>query len=403
MIKVVGKETGAKIYSENRQETAIEQIEELCNQSFMKDLKIRIMPDYHAGKGCVIGTTIKLEDKVVPNLVGVDIGCGILVVGIGKEEIDFAKLDSVIREHVPNGANTHEKQNENRDYDRFDSINFIADGISNIRTNLSLGTLGGGNHFIEVSVDDEGNQYLLIHTGSRYVGAKVAKYHQKKATDSISIKDVSKLIESLKEQNRHSEIQSELKKYQQENPPVPKDLAYLDGQLFNDYIHDMKLAQAYAIKNRLVIANTIINHMNFEVGDMFDSIHNYIDTENMILRKGATSAQEGERLVIPINMRDGSIIAIGKGNADWNYSAPHGAGRVLSRTQANKQLNLEDFKSTMGDVWTTSVNEETLDESPMAYKSMEEIKSQIGDTVDILKIVKPIYNFKASDKFVKTK
>lgn len=396
VIEVKGTQTEAKIFTNNPQETAIEQIEELCNQEFMKDLKVRIMPDYHAGKGCVIGTTIKIEDKVVPNLVGVDVGCGILTVHLKEKQIDFAKLDKVIREFVPSGQNIHENV---RDVDTVNIVNFKAKSLLSIdRTNKSLGTLGSGNHFIEVSKDEEDHLYLTIHTGSRYVGAKIAEHYQKVAYRELKKVDSEAVIEKLKAEGRHNEIADTLKKLKSEIPNVKKDLAYLEGSYFDDYIHDMKLAQQYARGNRQEIANIILKHMKLSVADIFDTIHNYIDTDSMILRKGAVSASKGERLIIPINMRDGSILAVGKGNPDWNYSAPHGAGRVLSRTKAKAQLELDTFRETMKDVWSTSVGEDTLDEAPMAYKSMEEIMSQIGDTVDVLKIIKPVYNFKAADE-----
>lgn len=396
MIEVKGSQTEAKIFTQVSQDTAIEQIKELCNQVFMKDLKIRIMPDYHAGKGCVIGTTIKIEDKVVPNLVGVDVGCGILTVQLKEKQLDFAKLDKIIREFVPSGQRIHE---EARGTSVINVSDFKANSLLSVeRTNKSLGTLGGGNHFIEVSKDDEGLLYLTIHTGSRYVGAKIAEHYQKVAYRELKKIDAESVIEKLKAEGRHSEISETLKKLKSEIPNVKKDLAYLEGEYFDEYIHDMKLAQQYASDNRQGIALIILEHMNLTVSDMFDTVHNYIDTENMILRKGAVSAAEGERLIIPINMRDGSIIATGKGNPDWNYSAPHGAGRVLSRTKAKAQLELDTFRETMKDVWSTSVGEDTLDEAPMAYKSMEEIMSQIGDTVDIVKVIKPVYNFKAADE-----
>lgn len=403
MIKVSGTQTEALIYSDSPQLTAIEQIEELCNQAFLKDAKIRIMPDYHAGKGCVIGTTIELTDKVVANLVGVDVGCGVKVVQLDDRSIDFNQLDQIIRQFVPSGIELHSEETVGSVKEEFpESADFKAGHIlNNDRSRFSLGTLGGGNHFIEVSRDEDGRHYLLIHTGSRYVGAKIAQHYQKLAFDSLNRNGISDIIAQLKLENRHSEIQSAIKRFGDEHPPIPKDLAYLEGQAFHDYIHDMKLAQQYALANRNQIAETILSRMNLTQAGSFDSIHNYIDTENMILRKGATSAQKGEQLVIPINMRDGSILATGKGNSEWNYSAPHGAGRVMSRTQASNTLNLEDFTATMKDVWTSSVSLETLDEAPMAYKPLEEIMGQIGETVEVSKIIKPVYNFKASDKFVR--
>lgn len=396
MIEINGKHTDAKIYTNNPLDTAIEQIKELCNQTFMDGLKVRIMPDYHAGKGCVIGTTITIKDKVVPNLVGVDVGCGILTVQLGEKEIDFAKLDKVIREYVPSGQQIHQEIRSVKtvNYDDFRAKSLL----SKDKINMSLGTLGGGNHFIEVSEDVQGIKYLTIHTGSRYVGAKIAEHYQKVAYRELKKFDATKVIEQLKAEGREREISETLKQIKSALPNIKKELAYVEGKYFDDYIHDMKLAQRYAIDNRMSIALTILNHMNLTSVGTFDTIHNYIDTENMILRKGAVSAQEGEQLIIPINMRDGSIIAVGKGNPDWNYSAPHGAGRVYSRTQAKKNLKLEVFQETMKNVWSTSVGEDTLDEAPMAYKSMDEIMSQIGETVDVAKVIKPVYNFKAAEE-----
>lgn len=396
MFKILGKYTDAHVFTNNPIETAFEQIKELCDQPFMKGAKIRIMPDYHAGKGCVIGTTIQLKDKVVPNLVGVDVGCGILTIQLKEKDIDFAQLDQVIRNHVPSGQQIHQELRDVKtvNYDDFKAKSLL----SKDRINKSLGTLGGGNHFIEVSEDEEENKYLTIHTGSRYVGAKIAEHYQKVAYRELKKVDSKSVIEKLKSEGRETEIASTLKELKAQMPNIKKDLAYVEGKYFDDYIHDMKLAQQYARDNRQEIARIILGHMNLTIRDSFDTIHNYIDTSKMILRKGAVSALNGERLIIPINMRDGSIIAVGKGNPDWNYSAPHGAGRVLSRTQAKKKLSLENFEDAMKDIWTTSVSENTLDESPMAYKSMDEIMSQIGNTVDVIKIIKPVYNFKAEDE-----
>jgi tRNA-splicing ligase RtcB (3'-phosphate/5'-hydroxy nucleic acid ligase) len=401
VIKISGTQTDAKVFSNYPQETALEQIKELCNQAFLKDTKISIMPDYHAGKGCVIGTTIQLKDKVVPNLVGVDVGCGVLTVKLHDKKVDFNKLDQIIRTYVPSGQELHSEETVQFITTSFPSTNeYKANHIlSQGKSEYSLGTLGGGNHFIEVSVDSLGNHYLTIHTGSRYVGSKIAQYYQKVAISKLRKQDLSVIIDQLKEQGRTNEIQTAIQSYKEKNPTIPNDLAYLEGEDFHDYIHDMKLSQAFARANREEIARAITENMGFEEVDRYDTIHNYIDTEKMILRKGAVSAQKGERLIIPINMRDGSILAEGKGNAEWNYSAPHGAGRVLSRTKAMKTLNMEDFHSTMKGIWTTSVSEETLDEAPMAYKPINEILEKIDETVEIKGFIKPVYNFKASEKF----
>lgn len=402
MIRIDGTQTKAIIYSNVKQSSAIEQIEELCNQGFLANAKVRIMPDYHAGKGCVIGTTIQLEDKVVPNLVGVDVGCGVLTVKISDEEINFQQLDKIIRTQIPNGPELHENLKDVHLKTAFPHPEqFIAKQVLQYdRVANCFGTLGGGNHFIEVSVDEEGYHYLTIHTGSRYVGARIANYYQKVAIESLKKNGLPELISMLKVQGRHQEIQETIKKFVEKEPVIPNDLAYLEGENFRDYIHDMKLAQQFAKSNREEIARVIIEEMNLNVMEQFDTIHNYIDTDHMILRKGAVSAQMGERLIVPINMRDGSILAVGKGNPEWNYSAPHGAGRLLSRTQAMKTLKMDEFKSTMEKVWSTSVTEETLDEAPMAYKPMHEILEKLQETAEIIGVIKPVYNFKASDKYV---
>lgn len=398
MIEIKGLHTDAVIYTNTPQDGAIAQIEELVNQPFMVGTKVRIMPDYHAGKGCVIGTTIALNGRAVPNLVGVDVGCGVFVAEINTDKIDFNALDSAIRQFVPSGNDIHDDISNDRFTEPFENNLFHTTGLHNDYTNRSLGTLGGGNHFIEVAKDDNGVHYLLIHTGSRYVGARVAKWHQNRAFESLQRIDLTKKIEALKTEGRFTEIQKMINAYKDENPVVPKDLAYLEGDLFNEYIHDMKLAQQFAHENRRMIARIIAEKMSWEYTHSFDSVHNYIDTDAMILRKGAVRAAAGEQLVIPMNMRDGSLICIGKGNPDWNESAPHGAGRIFSRSAAMKNLSLDDFKQTMSGIWTTSVSKETLDEAPMAYKPMEEITAQISETVHIQKRIVPVYNFKASEQ-----
>jgi tRNA-splicing ligase RtcB (3'-phosphate/5'-hydroxy nucleic acid ligase) len=401
VIKITGSQTEAKVFSNYPQGTALEQIKELCNQAFLKDTKIRIMPDYHAGKGCVIGTTIQLKDKVVPNLVGVDVGCGVLTVKLQDKKVDFNRLDQVIRTYVPSGMELHNDETAEFINTSFPDVKeFKAEHILSQNKSLySLGTLGGGNHFIEVSVDSEGHHYLTIHTGSRYVGARIATYYQKLAISKLRGQNLAEIIEKLKAEGRQREIQAAIEGYKEKNPVIPPDLAYLEGEDFTHYIHDMKLAQMFAKANREEIARAITENMGFEELDRFDTVHNYIDTEKLILRKGAVSAQKGERLIIPINMRDGSILAVGKGNEDWNFSAPHGAGRVLSRTKAMKTLNMDEFHNTMKGIWTTSVSEETLDEAPMAYKSMNEILEKVEESVEIAAFIKPVYNFKASEKY----
>lgn len=397
MIEINGRFTNAKIFAQTALQTAVDQIQELTDQAFMAGTKVRIMPDYHAGKGCVIGTTIQLQDRVVPNLVGIDVGCGVFVAQLDVPTVDFAQLDAIIRTYVPSGQDIHKEVSPSRHFVEFEGKQFRASGFKDDYTNLSLGTLGGGNHFIELAKDEDDQHYLLIHTGSRYVGAKVANWHQKRAYENLRREDLTEKIEAMKQQGRQQEIQSMIQAYKEQTPFVPKDLSYLEGEAFHDYIHDMKIAQQFARMNRWTIAETIAKQMDWHFTDTFDTIHNYIDTETMTLRKGAVRANKDEKLVIPMNMRDGSLICIGKGNAEWNYSAPHGAGRMFSRRAAKKALNMADFKDTMQGIWTTSVNEETLDEAPMAYKPMSEITSAIGETVDIVKVIKPVYNFKASE------
>lgn len=400
MIQIKGLHTEAIVHSNYPQEAALEQIQELCDQPFLTNTKIRIMPDYHAGKGCVIGTTIQLKDKVVPNLVGVDVGCGVLTVKLQNKKIDFNELDQVIRQYVPSGIEIHTKESKGNRFSPYPTPDlFKVKILSEEKSLLSLGTLGGGNHFIEVSQDSYGYHYLTIHTGSRYVGSKIANHYQKLAISNHRRDDLNHHIDQLKSEGRQREIQSFINDYRKRNPVIPDDLAYLEGTDFHNYIHDMKYAQSYAKANREEIARIIIEQMKLTEVDRFDTVHNYIDTEKMILRKGAVSAQFGERLIIPINMRDGSIIADGKGNVEWNYSAPHGAGRVLSRTKAMNILSMEEFHKEMEGVWTTSVMKETLDEAPMAYKPMQEILEKIDETVEIKEFIKPVYNFKASEKF----
>lgn len=402
-LELYGKYTDLKIFTTEDQIVegeAISQLQNLINQPFMEDSKVRIMPDYHAGKGCVIGTTIQLKDKVVPNLVGVDVGCGVLTVELGKVDIDFEKLDRVIYGEVPSGRTIHENKTPGSiimSAANFNKNNFAAQGLDNDRTAKSLGTLGGGNHFIEVAEDSNGTRFLLIHTGSRYVGKTIAEYHQKKAINNFNSNKqlIEETIKKLKASGNHKQIESEIAKIKQNTPKVQKDLAYLEGEDMADYINDMRIAQEFAYWNRLIIARTIAKHMNWSIVGYFDTVHNYINMSDMILRKGAVSARKDELLVIPINMADGTLICKGKGNSDWNNSAPHGAGRVYSRTRAKAELSLDEFNDKMKDIFSTTVTKETLDEAPMAYKSIDYIKDAIGDTVEILDVLKPLYNFKA--------
>jgi len=393
MIVIKGKYNSAKVFTDNLDEKAAGQILDLCNQEFVHDSQIRIMPDTHAGAGCTIGTTMTIKDKVVPNLVGVDIGCGMFVAMIERTNINFEKLDKVIRSCVPSGFDVRETPH---DYNKYVDITRLKckEHVDIKRGILSIGTLGGGNHFIEMNKDEDDNLYLVIHSGSRHLGKQIALYYQDRAAKEIVKKSNEEIIAKLKAQGREKEIQKTIEK---EIPKIKASLSYVQGETFKDYIHDMKIAQLFAEYNRKAIAEVILREMNFHVRDSFTTIHNYIDMDEMILRKGAISAKKGERVIIPINMRDGSIIATGKGNPDWNQSAPHGAGRLMSRKQARLNLSLEEFEKSMDGIFTTSVSVETLDEAPSAYKPMEEIISNIQDTVEINSVIKPLYNFKASE------
>lgn len=393
MIEIKGKYNTAKVFTDNIEEKAAGQILELCSQEFVKDSEIRIMPDTHAGAGCTIGTTMTIKDKIVPNLVGVDIGCGMFVSMLKNSNIDFNKLDSTIRSYVPSGFDVRERPHEYKDYiDLYDLK--CKEHVDLKRASLSIGTLGGGNHFIEMNEDEDGNIYLVVHSGSRHLGKQIAEYYQDRATKENAKKSNDSIIAELKSKGRSKEIQGEIEK---EKAKTSGALSYVEGQTFEDYIHDMRIAQKFAEYNRKAIAEVIVCEMDFNVVDSFTTIHNYIDLDEMILRKGAISAKKGEVVIIPINMRDGSIIATGKGNVDWNQSAPHGAGRLMSRRQAKLSLSLEEFRKSMDGIFTTSLSMSTLDEAPFAYKPIEEIIANVQDTVEINKIIKPIYNFKASD------
>ncbi|MCD2248928.1 RtcB family protein [Listeria marthii] len=392
MLTLKGKYNEAKVFTDNVDDNTIGQIITLCNQSFTKDSKIRIMPDTHGGKGCVIGTTMTIEDKIVPNLVGVDIGCGLYVVKLkpGKLKMDFDKLDKVIRERVPSGSKTHD-----RPVDDFDLDGVIAP-INYGWAARSVGTLGGGNHFIEVNQGVDGI-YLVIHSGSRVLGKEIAEYHQEVAYKKLDI-----LRKELKIGATDAKKMGDLEMAAQLNDErelvkLDYDLSYLTGLDLKQYLNDMEIAQKFAARNRYVMAQIILKAMKWDkaVVSAFDCVHNYIDIDNLMLRKGATSAQFGEQIIVPLNMRDGSILATGKGNVDWNYSAPHGAGRMLSRSKAKVQISLESYQAAMKDVWTTSVSKKTIDEAPKAYKSAKQLLADVGDTMEIQEIIKPLYNFKA--------
>ena len=407
-----------KIFTNDIEQEAVNQIEELLEQEPFKNCKVRIMPDVHAGKGCVIGFTADLGDKVIPNIVGVDIGCGMLCVELGKINLDLERLDKIINEHIPSGRNIRESKLIN--FDKINDLYCLRELKETKKFNRAIGTLGGGNHFIEVDADEQDNKYLVIHTGSRNMGKQVADYYQNLAIELCSGKEEmykrkDEIIKTYKEQGKKTEIQKALKElkeeYNQNKPNLPNDLCYLEGKYREMYLHDMKICQEYASKNRFYIAREILknyfifsdftpifnNYDDLINRSSFETIHNYISFEDNIVRKGAIRANKGERVIIPINMRDGSIIAVGKGNEDWNNSAPHGAGRIMSRMKAKEMFNLEEFKESMKDIYSTSVVEETIDEAPFAYKPMQEIIDNIQDTVEIEKIIKPIYNFKAKN------
>ena len=402
MIKIEGKVNTAICYASVVEEGAIQQIKRMCDYEFTSGSKVRIMPDVHAGKGCTIGTTMTVTDRVVPNIVGVDIGCGMYTVNLGKGEIDFKRLDEASH-GIPSGMKVWDREQETFDfeslkcYKQLKKVNWLK---------CSLGTLGGGNHFIEVEVSSDGTKYLVIHSGSRNLGKQVAELYQEMAIDQHKgigkyFESRESIIERLKAQGRESEIENALaelkKKKENEAPDIPEDLCDLSGVSFEDYLHDIELCQQFARRNREIMASIILKRLGINGTDAFHTIHNYIDTKEMILRKGAIAAHEGEKVLIPINMRDGSILAVGKGNPEWNYSAPHGAGRVMSRMQAKQALTVKDYQETMKGIYTTSVTQATLDEAPMAYKSLEDIINVIGESVEIIEVLKPIYNFKSSE------
>ncbi len=402
MTEIKGLHNTAIVYATTLEDGAAKQIQTLCDFAPFSDSKIRIMPDVHAGMGCTIGTTMTIKDKVVPGMVGVDIGCGMETVQLAEKEIDFALLDRVIHNNIPSGRDIRSLPHKNSEEIDLTALK-CAEKVNLNRAYRSIGTLGGGNHFIEVDKDDEGNLYLVVHSGSRHIGNQVARYYQQQAAWQImgaSDYDISAIVEKMKSEGNLQEIKAvtkQIKQKRKENLPFHKDLAYVTGQLFEDYIHDMKLIQHFATLNRKTMVDIILEKTGLTAVDSFTTIHNYIDTENMILRKGAVSARKGQKLLIPINMRDGALICTGKGNPECNCSAPHGAGRLMSRRKAFDILSMEQYKKEMEGIYTTSVNSDTLDESPMAYKPIDEILFNITPTAEIYKIIKPVYNFKASE------
>lgn len=402
MLEIKGKVTTAICYARVIEDEAINQIRRMCDYDMTAGSKIRIMPDVHAGKGCTIGTTMTIVDKAVPNVVGVDIGCGMYTVNLGKIDINFEKMDEACH-FIPSGRNVWEGRQERFDLTELRCYRELKDSK---RLGRSLGTLGGGNHFIEIDEAQNGTKYLIIHSGSRNLGKQVAEIYQKLAVNldrgyGAYFEKRDEIIRTYKEQGRRSEIQSALKELHFQaydcNPSMPDDLCYLSGKYLDDYLFDVEICQRFARRSREKMAEIILEKTGMTGTESFHTIHNYIDTEEMILRKGAIAAHKDEKVLIPINMRDGSVLAVGKGNSEWNYSAPHGAGRIMSRTNAKEALSLEEYRNEMAGVYTTSVNENTLDEAPMAYKSLDDIIDVIRESVDVIDVMKPIYNFKASE------
>lgn len=400
MLELQGKYSTAKVFTDVVDNESISQVINLLNQPYVEGSRVRMMPDIHAGAGCTIGTTMTIKDKICPNLVGVDIGCGMEAIRIKESHLEPQKLDKTIRFGIPSGFEIH--KNAHRFAKSIDlSELYCAKKVNIDRAYNSIGTLGGGNHFIEANRDENGNIYIVVHSGSRHLGLEIANFYQEaayKSLTSYSKEEIESKVSELKAAGRQKEIQSILKTLKSKHSPIPKPLAYVEGELFEQYLHDMQIAQRFADLNRKAMMDTIIKEMGFHIEERFTTIHNYIDVENMILRKGAVSAKAGEKLLIPINMRDGSLICTGKGNEDWNYSAPHGAGRLMSRSAAKEAFTVSEFKKQMDGIYTTSVGRSTLDECPMAYKAMEDIVGNIEPTVTINAIIKPVYNFKAGEE-----
>ena len=398
MIVLKGKYNQAKVFTDTLDKETQLQIEHLLDQSFVEDSQIRIMPDTHAGAGSTIGTTITIKDKVVPHMVGVDIGCGIETLLLKDRLVELEKLDNAIHNLIPARFSVRNNPHEMAEEVAIENLKCKGQVKMN-RAYLSIGTLGGGNHFIELAKDKDERIYLIIHTGSRNLGLQVADYYQRKAVlyqQKNSEKGRCLLVESLTNQRKEKEFQKKLK-----NLPLPegmsKSLAWIEGEDMEDYLHDMAITQHYANINRKAIAKTIVKEMGFKVEKSFTTVHNYIDVEEKILRKGAISAKEGEEVLIPINMRDGSLLCVGKGNIDWNYSAPHGAGRIMSRKEAKETITLKAYKDSMKGIYSTTVGKATLDEAPYAYKPIEEIIKHVEPTVTIKQRLVPLYNFKAAE------
>ncbi len=401
MIEIKGKVCTAVCYAKIIEDEAVEQIRRMCDNELTSGSKVRIMPDAHSGKGCTIGTTMTIKDKAVPNIVGVDIGCGMYTVALGKVDIDFEAVDAASH-FIPSGRDVWTGRLERFDLSRLRCFRHLKDSK---RLERSLGTLGGGNHFIEIDEASDKTKYLVIHSGSRNLGTQVAEYYQNIAIDLHSGKSDyfdrrDEIIRTYKQEGRRTEIQAALKglekEYEKKTPSIPEDLCYLYGRFFEDYLYDVEICQEFARRNREKMAEVILEKTGMCALSSFHTVHNYIDTSEMILRKGSISAHKGETVLIPINMRDGSILARGLGNPEWNYSAPHGAGRLMSRSKAKESLDIDDYKKAMEGIYTTSVNEYTIDEAPMAYKSLNDIIDVIQESVEIIEVLKPIYNFKSS-------
>ena len=400
MITIEGRYNTALCYTPALEDAARAQIQSVCDQKEFAGCQIRIMPDVHAGKGCTIGTTMTIRDKIVPGMVGVDIGCGMETVELAEREIDFDRLDALIRREIPYGREVRDEVHALHAEIDLSRLR-CADRVNLHRAMRSIGTLGGGNHFIEVDRAEDGRLFLVVHSGSRHLGTEVAGFYQDEGRRALwggAHHQIQAVIAGMKAEGRSQEIQKTIQALRREHDlRIPGDLAYVEGALFDDYLHDMKLTQCFAALNRRAVVDVILSGMGLTPVDAFTTIHNYIDTDAMILRKGSVSARKGEKLLIPINMRDGSLLCLGRGNEEWNCSAPHGAGRLMSRHAAFSALSMEEFRREMDGIYTTCVVPETLDESPMAYKSMEEIVSQIGPTVEIVQRIRPVYNFKAAD------
>lgn len=402
MFEIKGKYGTAVCYATVIEEKAIEQIRRMCDYALTENAKIRIMPDVHAGKGCTIGTTMTVTDKACPNIVGVDIGCGMYTVRLADTSLDFERVDEACH-YIPSGMNVWEGRIERFDLTALCCFRSLRDSR---RLERSLGTLGGGNHFIEIDRASDGTYYLVIHSGSRNLGKQVAEIYQQLAVDlhmgkEEYFKKRDEIIRTFKEEGRRAEIQAALKElnrnFETQTLDAPEDICWLYGKYLDDYLHDVEICQQFARRSREKMAAILLDRTGMTASDAFHTVHNYIDTQEMILRKGAIAAHKGERVLIPINMRDGSVLAVGRGNPDWNDSAPHGAGRLMSRSEAKETLNLEAYRASMEGIYTTSVNAFTIDEAPMAYKSIGDIIDIIRDSVDIIDIMKPVYNFKASE------